>query len=90
MRVRHGTATLSATDVANHLSCRHLTILNFRPAKQEIAEPSWENPHLRVIQTAGDLDHEKAYIERLLPKDSLSLFFRMNRRIKRAKQRGQP
>ena len=67
MRVRQGTATLSATDVANHLSCRHLTSLNLRLAKGEIAEPSWENPHLRVIQQRG-LDHEKAYIESLRSK----------------------
>ena len=67
MRVRQGTATLSATDVANHLSCRHLTTLNLRLAKGEIAEPSWENPHLRVIQQRG-LDHEKAYIESLRSK----------------------
>jgi hypothetical protein len=42
MRVRQGRATLSATDLANHLSCRHLTTLDLRLAKGEIAEPSWE------------------------------------------------
>jgi predicted RecB family nuclease len=67
MRVRQGTATLSATDLANHLSCRHLTTLDFRLAKGEIAEPSWENPHLRVLQQRG-LEHEKAYIESLRSK----------------------
>ena len=67
MRVRQGTATFSATDLANHLSCRHLTTLNLRLAKGEIAEPSWENPHLRVIQQRG-LEHEKAYIESLRSK----------------------
>src|ERR1700730_7220615 len=67
MRVRQGTATLSATDLANHLSCRHLTTLDLRLAKGEIAEPSWENPHLRVLQQLG-LEHEKTYIESLRSK----------------------
>jgi len=67
MRLRQGTVTLSATDLANHLSCRHLTTLNLRLARGEITEPSWENPHLRVLQQRG-LDHEKAYIENLRSK----------------------
>ena len=64
MRVRQGTATLSATDLANHLSCRHLTTLNLWLARGEITEPSWESPHLRVLQQRG-LEHEKAYIDSL-------------------------
>ena len=60
-----GTAVrLSATDLANHLSCGHLTTLDLRLAKGEIEEPSWENPHLRVLQQRG-LEHEGAYIESL-------------------------
>jgi len=50
-----------------HLSCRHLSRLDLRLAKGEIAEPSWENPHLRVLQQRG-LEHEKAYIESLRSK----------------------
>jgi uncharacterized protein len=56
-----GAVTLAATDLANHLSCRHLTTVDLRLAKGEIAEPSWENPHLVVLQQRG-LEHEKAYI----------------------------
>jgi predicted RecB family nuclease len=67
MRVEQETATLSATDFANHLSCRHLTTLDLRLAKGEIAELSWENPHLRVLQQRG-LEHEEAYIESLRSK----------------------
>jgi predicted RecB family nuclease len=67
MRIRQGTTILSATDLANHLSCRHLTSLNLSLAKGEITEPSWENPHLRVLQQRG-LEHEKAYIESLRSK----------------------
>jgi len=67
MRILRGTVTLAATDLANHLSCRHLTAVNLRLAKGEIAEPSWDNPHLRVLQQRG-LEHEKAYIEGLRAK----------------------
>ena len=69
MIVTSGAATLlSATDLANHLSCRHLTTLDLLLAKGEIAEPTWENPHLRVLQQRG-LEHEKAYIDWLRSQD---------------------
>jgi hypothetical protein len=61
MRSVQGTVTLSATDLANHLPRLHLTTVDLRLAKGEIAKPSWENPHLRVLQQRG-LEHEKAYI----------------------------
>ena len=64
MRIRNGTIALSATDVANHLSCTHLTGLNLRLARGEIAEPAWENPHLVVLQQRG-MDHEDSYVESL-------------------------
>jgi predicted RecB family nuclease len=64
MRVRQGAATLSATDLANHLSCRHLTALDLSLAKGEIAEPSWDNPDAVVLRQRG-LEHEKAYVESL-------------------------
>ena len=62
MRLLQGTVALSATDLANHLSCHHLTTVDLRLAKGDIAEPTWDNPHLRVLQQRG-LEHEKAYIE---------------------------
>lgn len=64
MNERQGKIHLSATDVANHLSCRHLTALNLRLAKGEISEPSWDNPHLRTLQQRG-IEHEKAYKDHL-------------------------
>ena len=64
MRIRQGAVTVSATDLANHLSCHHLTTLDLLLAKGEITEPSWQNPHLRVLQQRG-LEHEKAYIASL-------------------------
>src|SRR5580700_2583889 len=67
MRILQGAVTLSATDLANHLSCRHLTTVDLRLAKGETAEPTWDNPHLRVLQQRG-LEHEKAYIDWLRSK----------------------
>jgi predicted RecB family nuclease len=64
MKERDGTVFVSATDLANHLSCRHLTTLDIRLAKGQIAEPSWDNPHLRAIQQRG-LEHERAYVNHL-------------------------
>ena len=55
---------LAATDLANHLSCGHLTSLDLRLAMGELHEPAWSNPHLRVLQERG-LAHERAYIESL-------------------------
>jgi predicted RecB family nuclease len=67
MQERHGTVYVSATDLANHLSCRHLTTLDIRLAKREIAAPSWENPHLVVLRQRG-LEHERSYIDDLRAK----------------------
>ena len=65
MRLRNGTIALSATDVANHLSCTHLTGLNLRLARGEVAAPAWENPHLVVLQQRG-MEHERAYLVQVL------------------------
>jgi predicted RecB family nuclease len=67
MKVRDRAVSLSATDLANHLSCPHLTTLDMRLAKGEIGAPTWDNPHLRVLQQRG-LEHERAYIESLRAK----------------------
>jgi hypothetical protein len=67
LKLRDSAIRLSATDLANHLSCQHLTTLDVRLAKGEIEEPAWENPHLQVLQQRG-LEHESAYIESLRSK----------------------
>ena len=51
---------LAATDVANHLSCGHLTTLNFLLATGALPEPTWDNPHLQVLRERG-FEHEWAY-----------------------------
>src|SRR5581483_2813271 len=64
MEYTRGSMRLSATDVANHLSCKHLTTLNLLLAKGSLVRPDWVSPDLKVLQQLG-LDHEKAYIESL-------------------------
>lgn len=64
MEYIRGNVRLSATDVANHLSCKHLTTLNLLLAKGALSAPDWANPDLKVLQQLG-LDHEKAYIDNL-------------------------
>jgi len=54
----------SATDLANHLACRHLTSLNFEVARGEREVPTWTNPAAYILQLRG-FDHEKAYINHL-------------------------
>ncbi len=53
MKFTKSTLTLSATDLANHLSCKHLTQLNQSLAKGKIAPPSWRDPDRARIQELG-------------------------------------
>src|SRR5438874_12062700 len=66
-----GNIRLSATDLANHLSCKHLTTLNLLLAKGAVSAPEWANPDLKVLQQLG-LDHDKAYVDNL-PSRGLSI-----------------
>jgi predicted RecB family nuclease len=51
----------SASDLSNHLACRHLTTLNLQVARGERTAPDWAAPDLKVIQELG-LRHEAAYL----------------------------
>ena len=64
MHVSHSRLMLSATDLANHLSCRHLTQLDLRRANGDLAKPYRNDPVLEVLRQKGD-DHERAYLEHL-------------------------
>jgi predicted RecB family nuclease len=55
---------LSATDLSNHLACRHLTALNLSVARGERKAPAPHAPDLIVIQELG-LRHEAAYVKSL-------------------------
>jgi predicted RecB family nuclease len=61
MRIFSGKMRLSATDVSNHLACRHLTSLEVSAARGERARPNWEAPDLAVIRELG-LRHEAGYL----------------------------
>lgn len=59
MRMIHGEFELSASDLANHLACRHLTALDLAVAKGTINLPAWRDPMLAVLQERGLLFEEK-------------------------------
>jgi len=56
---------LSASDLSNHLACRHLTTLDLQVARGERTAPDWAAPDLKVIQELG-LRHETAYLAHLV------------------------
>ena len=56
---------LAATDLSNHLSCRHLTELNRKVALGELKRPHWNDPSLEVLEQRGR-DHEAAYVSFLV------------------------
>ena len=64
MRLQDGKAFFSASDLANHLGCRHLTRLDLRVARGEMQSPSYRDPALEALQERG-YQHERNYIERL-------------------------
>ena len=64
MRVLNGQLRLAATDVSNHLACRHLTQLDLQVARGIRPAPDWAAPDLRVIQELGER-HEVAYLKYL-------------------------
>jgi len=64
MKLLNNHIRFSATDVANHLGCSHLTHLNRRSVKGELSPPVWNDPYLEVLQQRG-FEHEAAYLDHL-------------------------
>src|SRR5580704_11982322 len=64
MKTSFGQMRLSASDLSNHLACRHVTTLDLEVARGLRAEPDWAAPDLQVIQELG-LRHEAAYLAHL-------------------------
>ncbi len=62
-RTAHG-LTLSATDLANHLACRHLTALDREVAEGRRERAPWQRPEVAVLEARG-LEHERAYLAHL-------------------------
>jgi len=63
---RHSSSTLllSATDLTNHLGCRHLTELDRAVAERRLPKPSWRDPALKLLQERG-FRHEEDYVTHL-------------------------
>lgn len=55
-----GRLLLSATDLANHLGCRHLTQLERAVAEGRCVAPIWRDPVLESLQQRGR-EHEAAF-----------------------------
>src|SRR6202171_4596093 len=55
---------LSATDLSNHLACRHVTALDLQVVRGKKQEPQWAAPHLAVLRELGQR-HETAYLDHL-------------------------
>src|SRR5260221_1164574 len=64
MRIESNQIRLAATDLSNHLACRHLTSLDLSVARGQRSAPQWRSPDLKVIQELG-LRHEAAYLQSL-------------------------
>src|SRR5271170_2250891 len=64
MKASSGDLHLSASDLSNHLACRHLTSLDFSVTLGDKCAPTWHSPDLWVLQKRG-LEHETAYIAHL-------------------------
>lgn len=55
---------LSASDISNHLACKHLTELNRAVAEGRLEAPKWRDPMLAILHKRG-LVHEEEYVEHL-------------------------
>ncbi|HSC44921.1 MAG TPA: TM0106 family RecB-like putative nuclease, partial [Candidatus Acidoferrum sp.] len=64
MRILNQQLRLAATDVSNHLGCRHVTQLDLQVARGERPAPQWAAPDLKVIQELGER-HEANYLRHL-------------------------
>ncbi len=64
MKADSGFVRLAATDLSNHLECRHLTSLDLAVALGEKPAPKWRSPDLWVLQERG-AEHEAAYLRHL-------------------------
>ncbi len=64
MKLEQQALRLSATDLANHLACRHLTTLDRGTAEGRWKPPDFYRPEAEVLAQRG-LEHERAYLAHL-------------------------
>src|SRR5579871_5546135 len=72
MKIAGTQLRLAATDLTNHLACRHVTQLDLRAARGEVTAPDFRDPSAKVRQELG-LRHEKAYLKFLQEKRKLEV-----------------
>ena len=60
---------MAATDLSNHLACRHLTTLDLQAARGLREPPQWRAPDLKVIQELGKR-HEAKYLKYLAEQEA--------------------
>jgi predicted RecB family nuclease len=68
MKILDDQLTLSATDVAVHLGCHHLTQLDLRAEREDLDRPCWPDPIKDVLREKGEA-HEQAYLQHLREQD---------------------
>lgn len=61
MRQTPGQLQLSATDLANHLACPHLTQQNLKAARGQLEPPRYRDLNTDILRARG-FEHEAAYL----------------------------
>lgn len=72
MRLIDKTLRLSATDLANHLSCSHLSQLSRAAAEGRAVKPKWYDPIAEILRERG-MAHETAYLAHLRDTDGVDV-----------------
>jgi uncharacterized protein len=72
MKALASTIRLSASDLSNHLACRHLTTLDLQVVRGEKRAPAWAAPDLAVIRERGER-HETSYLTYLSQQKKLAV-----------------
>ena len=64
MKSEKGNIRFSASDLSNHLACRHLTASEIAVVRGQRAAPEWASPDTWVLRQLG-LEHERNYLKHL-------------------------
>ena len=72
MRLVDQSLRLSATDLANHLSCEHLSQLSRAAAEGRAKKPKWHDPIAAILRERG-MAHEAGYLAHLREIDGIEI-----------------
>jgi uncharacterized protein len=72
MKLVSGQIRLAATDLSNHLACRHVTTLDLQVARGEKRAPDWAAPDAVILRELGER-HEAAYLTHLTEQKKLAV-----------------